>query len=283
MKFLFRFNWNSESFVYFIHGIIDNPIATEQTDTNDTTTSDTVAPSTDNIEVITSTNANCDNQLITSNVNVEPDTTKTYRIEGTTSDTTITPQSTDPVLDSSDLESNRIAVKNSLLSTNEAQVLDTVVKHTNDTDITTDTNANLSSLDAALDNLTEQVTSLLDENSAASVKSDSPEAPLDEALATLNSEVLGLLKESRKIQDELKKANDKEAVTRSGSKGGSKSGSVSGSRGGLNQAGDKNQYFDYSVYRERSISPPPHPPITYKWEDIRREKEKVKLRLNVNN
>lgn len=252
--------------------------ATEQTDSNDTTKSD-IAPPTAHIEEIATTSEDRDSQLITSNVNVEPDITKAFCVEGTVvSDTTITPENTDPVLDTVALdelvlESNRIQVKNSLLSTNQAPVLDTVEKQANDdTDVTSDTNTNLSSLDAALDNLTDQVASLLDENSAANVKSNSPDAPLDEALATLNSEVLGLLKESRKIQDELKKAND---TKESGSKSGSKSGSVSGSRSGLNQATDKNQFFDYSLYRERSISPPPHPLITYRWEDIRRDKEKV--------
>lgn len=122
---------------------------------------------------------------------------------------------------------------------------------------------NVKSLDAALDNLNDQVTSLLDEASATA-KSDSPDAPLDEALATLNSEVLGLLKESRKIQDELKKVNDAK-----------ESDSKPASRCGSSQGFHKNQYFDYSLYREASASPPPHPLNTYRWEDIRRDKEKV--------
>lgn len=36
-----------------------------------------------------------------------------------------------------------------------------------------------------------------------------------------------------------------------------------------------NKYFDVSLYRESSTSPPPHPLTTYKWEDVKREKEKV--------
>lgn len=252
---------------------LENKSTTEKTDTNDTTTiNETNASSTDFIEEIATTSVNCDNQLITANVNVEPDRAHicVENFEEIASKTAaqlaITTENTDPVPDSVDLEANRIAVKNSLLSTNEAQVLDSVAKRANNT--TTDINADLSSLDAALDNLTEQVTSLLDENSGTKLRSNSPEAPLDAALATLNNEVLGLLQESRKIQDELKKAND---ASREGSRAGSKAGSVSGSRGGLNQ------YFDYSLYRERSISPPPHPINTYKWEDIRREKERVSL------
>lgn len=38
----------------------------------------------------------------------------------------------------------------------------------------------------------------------------------------------------------------------------------------------ENKYFDYSLYREASSSPPPKPPITYRWEDVKREKEKVR-------
>lgn len=229
----------------------------------------TSTPSIVCIDEKTTTSIDCDNHLIPANVNVEPNSVA--NVIGTASDITQPPISTiniDPVTHSVDLETD----KNSLLSTIQAQILDSNTEPTNI--VTTD--SDLSGLDAALDNLTAQVTSLLDENNSIDVKSDSSEAPLDAALATLNSEVLGLLQESRKIQDELKKANDvKDLDSKCGSKIGSrassKHGSVSGSRGGLNQ------YFDYSQYRERSISPPPHPLITYKWEDIKRDKEKVSL------
>lgn len=149
----------------------------------------------------------------------------------------------------------------SLLSSKQAFDVD-IVKQPVPSASALNEDTDLSGLDAALDNLTAQVTSLLSENSATTVKrSDSFEAPLDAALATLNNEVLGLLQESRKIQDELKKAGDAQ--------------SKSGSRSALNQTPDKNKYFDYSVYRERSASPPPHPLNTYRWEDVRRDKEKV--------
>lgn len=41
-----------------------------------------------------------------------------------------------------------------------------------------------------------------------------------------------------------------------------------------------NKYFDISLYRESSTSPPPHPITTYRWEDVRRDKEKV-IKVNV--
>lgn len=154
--------------------------------------------------------------------------------------TNATAQNNDPVLDTVDLETNRTEIINS-------SVVNEIVQKTGDICATS---VELSSLDAALDNLNDKVTSLLDEANAKQSTNNSSDAPLDEALVTLNTEVLGLLKESRKIQDELQCA-----VTSSNTGG--------------------NKYFDYNEYRERSVTPPPHPPNTYRWEDIRRDKEKV--------
>lgn len=222
----------------------------------------------EDVATVVSLNEERDNQLITSNVKVEAETDCSVSNPiGTATDTIVTTENTDPVPDTVDLETDRTEVKNSLLSkSNEAQILDAAKQH--DDNHFSNTNAELSSLDAALDNLSDQVTSLLDEASASNVKSESPDGPLDEALATLNNEVLGLLKESRKIQDELKAASD--------AKESAKIGSRCGSSQGIDRK-DGNQYFDYSLYRETSQSPPPHPLITYKWEDIRRDKEKVSI------
>lgn len=271
-SFLFGFNYECA---------IEHQTATELADTNDLNTSDIAAKSLSSssaepVEVTTTTTpaatttttsgTTSDNQLITSNVNAEALTDSL--VENPTNivtehTTSIATQSiADPGLDSVNLESNeKIEDKNSSLSSK--QVATVAAGDTTDTD--------LSSLDAALDNLTAQVTSLLDANSASNVKSDSPDvnAPLDAALATLNSEVLGLLQESRKIQDELKKAGGDAQPF------GSRSGSTSGSRSTLNQTPERNKYFDYSLYREKSASPPPHPLNTYRWEDVRRDKEKV--------
>lgn len=214
-----------------------------------------------------------DTQLITSNVIVEPqsDISVASHID-TATDTIIRTNNSDPAPDTADLETNRTEVKNSLTaqslvvdeksSTNQPQ-------HPTSVDVTNTNDDELSSLDAALDNLNDQVSSLLDE--ASNNKSDSPDSPLDEALATLNNEVLGLLKESRKIQDELQKTNE----TKGEAKGvDSKVSSRCGSSQAINKKGE-NQYFDYNLYRERSVSPPLHPINTYHWEDIRRDKEKV--------
>lgn len=208
-----------------------------------------------------------DNQLITSNVNVEALTdisieNPTNLVTENHSTTFTTHSNTDPGSDIIHLEANVIQDKNSRLLPPPSFGLDGVKQSSDSNEDTAD----LSGLDAALDNLNAQVTSLLSENSATTnvKRNESLEAPLDAALATLNSEVLGLLQESRKIQDELKKAGDAQPF-----------GSKSGSRSTLNQSPDKNKYFDYSVYRERSASPPPHPLNTYRWEDVRRDKEKV--------
>lgn len=250
---------------------IENQPATER---RESTISDTIAVTTIAEETVSAilaeaaaavavANEQHDKQLITSNVKVEIETdiSATNLIDSTT-DTIAVQHSTDPVLNSVDLE---IKVKNSSLPTASNHVKFSNLTATYDGE--NSSNVGLSSLDAALDNLNDQVTSLLDETSASNVKSDSPDAPLDEALATLNNEVLGLLKESRKIQDELKKVSDSKDPEL-------KSGSRCGSSQGIDKKGG-NQYFDYSLYRERSQSPPPHPLITYKWEDIRRNKEKV--------
>lgn len=260
--------------------LLEHHTATELADTNELKTSDiaTKSLSSSTIEPVETTTSGTtgDNQLITSNVNVEALTD--ISVENPTNIvtehiTTITTCSnTDPGLDTVNLESNEIEDKNSLLPLKQASILDTVKQQQQPSSTANESDdTDLSGLDAALDNLTAQVTSLLDENNSASnVKSDSPDAPLDAALATLNSEVLGLLQESRKIQDELKKAGDAQPF---GSR------SKSGSRSTLNrQTPEKNKYFDYSLYRERSASPPPHPLNTYRWEDVRRDKEKVKKR-----
>lgn len=247
---------------------LETKAVAEKTDSNDTKIHDIVPLTEYSIESIATKVEECDNQLVTSNVSVQPETdicVSNFSGCATATATIISKEHADPVPDTTDLESNRAEVINSSLFSNQAQNLDIVKSQASDA--TSDTNNTLDSLDAALDNLNEQVSSLLDANSAANVKSNAPDAPLDEALATLNNEVLGLLKESRIIQDELKKASDSKGLS-----------SKNGSRSGLNQAVDRkgdNQYFDYSLYRERSASPPPYPLITYRWEDVRREKERV--------
>lgn len=285
----------SFSFGYNVGCAVEHETATELADTNDSNTSDiaTAEPveatlATTTTETTTS-GTTSDSQLITSNVNVEPLTDSS--VENPTNIvtehiTSIATQSiTDPGPDTVDLESNKTADKNSSSTSKQASVLDTVKQQQQQQQQSTEQasiapaaqskdDTDLSSLDAALDNLTAQVTSLLDENSASTVKSESPDAPLDAALATLNSEVLGLLQESRKIQDELKKAGDAQPF-------GSRSRSTSASRSALNQTPEKNKYFDYSLYREKSASPPPHPLNTYRWEDVRRDKEKVKSNENI--
>lgn len=247
--------------------LIENQIAAEQTEPNDTNQIDTI-PSAEAEEAAAAATAVAERpieheqhdtqQLITSNVKVEPqsDISAASHID-TATDTIITTDSTDPAPNTTDLETtNRTEVKNSLtVESNSLDAADALA-----------TNADVSSLDAALDNLNDQVTSLLEESN---IKSDSPDAPLDEALATLNSEVLGLLKESRKIQDELQKTNETKGAD-------SKVGSRNGSSQAINRK-EGNQYFDYNLYRETSASPPPHPLNTYRWEDIRRDKEKVSI------
>lgn len=258
--------------------MLESQTAAEQTEPNDTNTIATI-PSTaqEQVEQISTSHDHHDtHQLITSNVKVEPqsDISGASHID-TATDTILTTDTTDPALDTADLETNQTEVKNS--STSESLDVDEKPSekqqqqqpHSKSTnvDATENTNIELSSLDAALDNLNDQVTSLLDE--ASNIKSESPDAPLDEALATLNNEVLGLLKESRKIQDELQKTNETKGSD-------SKVGSRCGSSQAINREG-KNQYFDYNLYRESSASPPPHPLSTYRWEDIRRDKEKVSI------
>lgn len=178
----------------------------------------------------------------------------------TVTDIIVAKENTDPVPNSVDFETIQTHDKNSLL-------LKTDQPH-DEKNALTNTDADLSSLDAALDNLNDQVASLLDEASASNVKSDSPDAPLDEALVTLNRDFLGLLKESRKIQDELKKVSDAKEPTKLGSR--------CGSSQGIDRK-EGNQYFDYSLYRETSQSPPPHPLTTYRWADIQKDKEKVSI------
>lgn len=260
---------------------LESQTAAEQTESNVSNTIDTIPSTADEqVEQISTSHDHHDtHQLITSNVKVEPqsDISGASHID-TATDTILTTDTTDPALDTADLETNRTEVKNS--STSESLDVDEKPSEKQqpqpqsvNVDATENTNIELSSLDAALDNLNDQVTSLLDE--ASNIKSESPDAPLDEALATLNNEVLGLLKESRKIQDELQKTNDTKGSD-------SKVGSRCGSSQAINREG-KNQYFDYNLYRESSASPPPHPLNTYRWEDIRRDKEKVSIDSRLSN
>lgn len=103
---------------------------------------------------------------------------------------------------------------------------------------------NLKSLDAALDNLCVQVTDLLSETPT--------DAPLDDAMSHLNAEVMDLLKESRKIQDELHERSSTPPKTRPTAE----------------QSSETLAHGD-------SDHMPPHPLNTYQWEEIRRDKKKV--------
>lgn len=201
---------------------------------------DTITSSTDPASIIVPYQNENNEKSIETDVKVEP-FANVETIDAVINDTT---QNNDPVLDTVDLETNRTEIINS-------SVVNDIVQKTDDICATS---VELSSLDAALDNLNDKVTSLLYESHAKQSTDNSPDGPLDEALATLNTEVLGLLKESRKIQDELQCAST--------------------STKGI-ESTEGNKYFDYNQYRERSISPPPHPPNTYRWEDIRRDKSKV--------
>lgn len=117
-------------------------------------------------------------------------------------------------------------------------------------------------------------------------------ASLDAAVAKLNSEVLSLTQQSEtKAQlDEIVQAAEiasldaaveklnsevRDLVRQSSEEG------IGASGGAIPKTRD-NSYFDYSLYRETSASPPPHPLTTYRWEDIKREKEKVQRELTVN-
>lgn len=208
----------------------------------ETDTTDTLGPSTDPASIAVTYQNENNEKTIETDVKVEP-FANVGTIDAVINATT---QNNDPVLDTVDLETNRTEIINS-------SVVNDIVQKTDDI-YGAATSVELLSLDAALDNLNDKVTSLLDEANAKQSTNNSPDGPLDEALATLNTEVLGLLKESRKIQDELQCA-------------GTSSKDVENT--------ERNKYFDYNQYRERSISPPPHPPNTYRWEDIRRDKEKV--------
>lgn len=127
--------------------------------------------------------------------------------------------------------------------------------------------ADISVIDDALAKLNSEVLSLYETNSDAntSVPVDSISAnlieaaqdiaTLDQAVANLNSEVQSFVKqEKNKCETGAVPKCDKLTALKA----------------------DDNKYFDYSLYRESSTSPPPHPPNTYRWEDIKREKEKVR-------
>lgn len=120
--------------------------------------------------------------------------------------------------------------------------------------------SDIASLDAAVAKLNSEVLSLHEESETKAKLDEITQAAdiasLDAAVEKLNSEVLDLL---RQTSDE-----DKSAC----------SGAIPKTR--------DNKYFDYSLYREASTSPPPHPLTTYRWEDIKREKEKVQRELTVN-
>lgn len=221
-------------------GVITSENNTKLTN-SEAETMDTIGgPFTDSASITVTYQYENNEKTIGTDVKMEP-YSNNEMIDAVTNATT---QKTDPVLDTVDLETNRTEIINS-------SVVNDIVQKTDDICATS---VELSSLDAALDNLNDKVTSLLDESNAKKSTDNSPDAPLDEALATLNTEVLGLLKESRKIQDELQWADTSSKDI---------------------ENTDENKYFDYNQYRERSISPPPHPPNTYRWEDIRRNKEKV--------
>lgn len=228
-----------------IHELTDG-LATSENNTTEftnleTETKDTTGPSTDPASIIVTYQYENNEKPIETEINVEP-FGNVGTIDAVTNNATT--QNDDPVLDTVDLETNRTEIINSSVVNDIVQKADDICA----------TSVELSSLDAALDNLNDKVTSLLDEANAKKNAGNSPDAPLDEALATLNTEVLGLLKESRKIQDELQCAGTSSKIV---------------------ENTDGNKYFDYNQYRERSVSPPPHPPNTYRWEDIRRDKEKV--------
>lgn len=132
-----------------------------------------------------------------------------------------------------------------------------------------------------------------DEHCAVASESISDDiASLDAAVAKLNSEVLSLRQESeaKAKLDEIVQAADiaslDAAVEKLNSEvrdlvGQSTEEDRAASGGAIPKATD-NRYFDYSLYRESSTSPPPHPLSTYRWEDIKREKEKVQRELTVN-
>lgn len=118
-----------------------------------------------------------------------------------------------------------------------------------------------------------------DENCATDVNSPSNIDALDEALVKLNNEVASLFKQSSDVLLNSKRLESQqsarpfEAVASSSNS----TGATRESSSPQPQSEDANKYFDYSLYREASSSPPPHPLITYRWEDVRRDKEKVNL------
>lgn len=120
----------------------------------------------------------------------------------------------------------------------------------------------IASLDAAVAKLNSEVLSLRQESEAKAnldkITQAADIASLDAAVEKLNSEVRELVRQSS--------VDDKCAT---------------GGGGAIPKIRD-NKYFDYSLYRESSTSPPPHPLTTYRWEDIKREKEKVQRELTVN-
>lgn len=117
----------------------------------------------------------------------------------------------------------------------------------------------IASLDAAVAKLNSEVLSLRQQSEAKArldeIVQAAEIASLDAAVAKLNSEVRDLVRQSSE--------------------------DVKGTSGGAIPKIRENQYFDYSLYRESSTSPPPHPLTTYRWEDIKREKEKVQRELTV--
>lgn len=117
-------------------------------------------------------------------------------------------------------------------------------------------------------------------------------ASLDAAVAKLNSEVLSLRQESetKAKLDEIVQAAEIASLDAAVEKLNSEVRELVGqssvddkaATGGVIPKTRDNRYFDYSLYRETSTSPPPHPLTTYRWEDIKREKEKVQRELTVN-
>lgn len=147
---------------------------------------------------------------------------------------------------------------------NDAAVIETIVSDEHcgiDSAVASESiRDDIASLDAAVAELNSEVLSLRQESDAKAKLDEIVQAAdiasLDAAVEKLNSEVRDLVEQST--------GEDRVATS-----------------GAIPKIRD-NRYFDYSLYRESSTSPPPHPLSTYRWEDIKREKEKVQRELTVN-
>lgn len=162
-------------------------------------------------------------------------------------------------------------------------IVDDTTVQPRDNDLVTETDGN-------------QVTHSRDEHCAIASEALADDiASLDAAVAKLNSEVLSLHRESEAQAklDEITQAADIASLDAAVEQLNSQvldlvwqtpqedtRGTAYVTAGAIQKV--ENQYFDYSFYRESSASPPPHPLSTYRWEDIKREKEKVQRELTVN-